>query len=62
METIKEWVYDPNSPKKLIFEIKSASVRKCVDKEVKKAYMNSGMFFNWSRKSIEASVEKTRRF
>ena len=62
MEQIKEWVYNPNSEKKMFFTIKSASVRKCLDKQVKADYMGSGMFYNWSRASTEVYVEKTRRF
>lgn len=62
MEKIKEWVYDPSSAKRLDFRIKSASVRKSLDKQVKAEYMGSGMFFNWSRASTDAYAEKTKRF
>lgn len=62
MEEVKEWVYNPNSEKKLFFTIQSPSVRKCLDKQVKAEYMGSGVFYNWSRASTEVFVEKTRRF
>ena len=62
MEQIKEWVYDPNSAKRLDFRIKSASVRKCLDKQVKAEYMGSGIFSNSSRASTYAYAEKTKRF
>ena len=62
MKQVKEWVYDPTSNKKLEFSIKSMGVRKCLDKSIKKEYMNSGMFFNWNRKTHDCYVEKTRRF
>ena len=62
MEEIKEWVYDPSAPKKKMFMINSSSVKKCLDKAIKKQYMNSGMFFKWSRTSPETFVEKSKRF
>ena len=37
-------------------------VRKCLDKSIKKEYLNSGMFFNWNRKTHDCYVEKTKRF
>ena len=62
MSQIKEWVYDSASEKRLSFTIKSIGLRKQLDKQVKKEYMNSGMFFNWSRTSQECHVEKTKKF
>ena len=62
MEEIKEWVYTSNSTKRMDFTINSVGVRKALDKQVKKEYMGSGMFFNWTRAKPEAYVEKTKRF
>ena len=55
-------MYDSASEKRLNFTIKSVGLRKQLDKMVKKEYMNSGMFFNWSRTSTETHVEKTKKF
>mgnify|MGYP006907047442 CR=1 FL=1 len=44
MEKILEWVYDPASNQKLIFNIGSYSLKKALSKQVTKIYIGTGIF------------------
>jgi hypothetical protein len=44
MDQIKEFVYDPTSQTKLIFNIGSYSLKKALAKEVTRIYINTGIF------------------
>jgi hypothetical protein len=44
MSKIEEFVYDPSSGSKLIFQVNSNSLKKALSKQVTKVYMNTGIF------------------
>ena len=62
MNKVKDWVYDPQSEKKLSFNINSLGLRKYLDKKISAEYKGTGVFCVWNRKNIEVSVEKTKKF
>lgn len=62
MQLIEEWVYNPQGNKRFEMEIESIGVRKELDRQIKKQYYQSGMFFNWSRSTPKCATEKTKKF
>ena len=46
MQKVKDWVFDPTSESKLVMTINSLTLRKSIDKRVRKEYHKSGMYAN----------------
>lgn len=55
---IESWVYNPCSEKRLAFEIESNSLKKAIDKQVKRQYLGSGVFFEFQRGVAHCEVKK----
>ena len=62
MQRIEEWVYDAQSSKMLTFNIASYSLKKALEKQVKKEYMNMGVFAEMQRNINQVVVKKAKKF
>lgn len=62
MEQIETWVYDPQSDKILQLNIQSYSLQKALEKQVKKIYLNQGVFVDFKRNFPDVKVKKAKGF
>lgn len=62
MEQIENWVYDPQSDKVLQLNIHSYSLQKALEKQVKKVYLNQGVFVDFKRNFPDVKVKKAKGF
>lgn len=62
MQKIEEFVYDPTSGQKLIFNIGSYSLKKALSKQVTKIYLNTGIFTEFQRNISETVIKKSKAF
>ena len=62
MDQVETFVYDVLQQKHLVLTIESYSLRKALDRQVKKVYLNMGVFVDCKRTSTEVKVQKSRTF
>ena len=62
MAQIVEFVYDPTSDQKLVFQISSNGLKKALSKQIQKEYMNTGLFCEYVRGQCETAIKKSKSF
>lgn len=62
MEDIEHFVYDPESTESKTITVESYSLRKAFNKCVNEKYMNTGVFAEFSKKSPEIILKKSKNF
>lgn len=62
MDEIEQWVYDPQSDKCKQFEIQSFSLRKALNRQLSKTYMNQGVFMDYDRNTTTVKIKKSKGF
>ena len=60
MKLIEDFVYDVRTTKFVEFEIRSDALKKTIQRLVKKAYLNTGIFVDFILKTTKLTVRKTR--
>ena len=62
IEKVDAFVWDKASMQETSFNIASYSLKKALDKELKKKYMGTGVFLNYNKETKKAVIKKTRGF
>lgn len=62
LQKVKEFVYDPNTDDRLIFNVQSYALRKALDRSVSEIYADTGLFLDFQRLNTEVVVKKTSKF
>lgn len=62
MKEVDAFVYDKSSKQSTEIQISSYSLKKALDKEIKKNYMGTGIFINYSKEGNKVSVRKANGF
>ena len=62
LATISEFVYDPSSASKLVFNIDSHLLKKALSQAVQARYMHTGVFTEYSQAIKQVIVKKGKSF